>query len=96
MYNTFEDFLNNSPKTDLPQIYEMVMGMAVANVMFLEDGAYTKSHFSYILSDTIFKQVRNKVEEVFGKEELHHLTLRFKENNEGRLKGLMNNFLDSI
>ncbi len=96
MYNNLEDFLNNSPKSDLPQVYEMVMGTALVNVMFLENGTYTKNHFAYIFNDTILRQVRNKIVDVFGKDELDHLTLKFKENNQEKFRGLIDNFLDSI
>ncbi len=93
--NNFSDFLDNvNFLSEFHDIYILAMSMAVANESHVEIGVYSRDSMPYKFSDAIFKQVRQKIKEVYGEEELNKMTSDFKENNMEYLKGISKEFIN--
>ncbi len=93
--NNFSDFLDNvNFLSEFHDIYTLAMSMAVANESYVELGIYSRDSILYKFNDAIFKQVRQKIKEVYGEEQLNKMTSDFKENNMEYLKGISKEFIN--
>jgi hypothetical protein len=71
------NFLDSLSVSDVKDAYFTICGMALANVLNVENGKYTENDIPYKIVDHMFKDMRNYLIAEFSKEDVKALEEEF-------------------